>query len=141
MSGSNDNLKDMFTEAFAVEQIPVDMGAWNQMEGLLNKRKPFGFAYWALLPFLLLLSGIMSWYGFTNINEAMHSPRAEHADLAAMSIIGNCDNGSGIHTIMPVNAANTALTADFAPNNLVEKSEKAQVSRIKNFNYRNQVRD
>ena len=129
MSGSKDNLKDMFTEAFAAEQIPVDMGAWNQMETLLNKRKPFGLAYWALLPLLLVLSGLGSWYGFSNVKDAIYTPRANYMDLNALGIIGECDGESGTYKIDQPKAKHMALAnAIEAPITKVEKQKNASTS-------------
>jgi len=92
MSGSNDNLKSMFQEAFAAEQIPVDMGAWGQMEMLLDKRKPLGFAFWTWIPAIFIAAGLASWLAFTSFQVEIYQPRNSNTSFEALNIIAQCDS-------------------------------------------------
>ena len=49
---SQDNLKDIFNEAFAAESIPFDNAAWQEMNKLLiaQRRRKFFFGwFWRLV--------------------------------------------------------------------------------------------
>jgi hypothetical protein len=92
MSGSNDNLKGMFQEAFAAEQIPVDMEAWGQMETLLDKKKPLGFAFWTWIPAIFMVAGLASWFALTSLNEEVYQPRNANTQFEPLNVLAHCDS-------------------------------------------------
>ncbi len=90
MSGSNDNLKNMFDEAFAAEQIPFDMGAWNQMETLLNQ-KGAGIGFWVWFPGALIIGALGSWFAFSNTQGEMYNPRLASIEMETLGLLNSCN--------------------------------------------------
>jgi hypothetical protein len=91
MSGSSDNLKNMFDEAFAAEQIPFNMGAWNQMETLLNQ-KGAKIGFWIWFPGVLLIGALGSWFAFSNTQGELYNPRLASIEMESMGLVPSCDN-------------------------------------------------
>lgn len=133
MSGSNDNLKGMFQEAFAAEQIPVDMGAWGQMETLLDKRKPVGFIYWAWVPAIFVVAGLASWFALTSLNEVVYQPRNANMQFEPLNSIAHCDgqhlwdNGSSNNPTYGSEPTLAAIDAGSAYVTPTESRENSQV--------------
>lgn len=80
MSTSNQDIKSVFDQAFAVEEIPFDMGAWNQMNALLNKRAKRR-AIWIWFSGLALFIALTSTFVLSNSQDKTYRARTANAQF------------------------------------------------------------
>ncbi|MEZ4721084.1 MAG: hypothetical protein R2813_04310 [Flavobacteriales bacterium] len=111
---SQDNLKSMFDQAFAAEQIPFDPAGWDKMNAMLNARhKRRFFGIWLSSLLLFVGGGIAVLAGFSN--EATYEPRNAVNERNFIALSESLSSSENHFDITPASTEKSENTTEHSP--------------------------